>query len=82
MAKVIWLYCSGCASIIFAPQRCIDQIGVEIVEKNYQKYYREMCGKRFGKDSALYEELIRVACHPKRVLQWTDDLEFYEQMNQ
>jgi hypothetical protein len=39
-----------------------------------------MCSKTYGKDSILYEELVRVACRPDRVLQWTDDLEFYEDM--
>jgi hypothetical protein len=41
-----------------------------------------MCMERFGRDGIVYEELIRVACHPDRVLQWTDDLEFYKQMTQ
>jgi hypothetical protein len=39
-----------------------------------------MCGKMFGKNGTVYEELIKVACTPDRLLQWTDDLEFYEQM--
>jgi hypothetical protein len=50
------------------------------VEKNYQKYCKEICHRRFGKDGILYEELIRVACHPDRVLQWTDDLEFHTEL--
>jgi hypothetical protein len=53
-----------------------------MLERNYQKYRREMCSKIFSKDGVVYEELIRVACRPDRVLQWTDDLEFYEQMNE
>jgi hypothetical protein len=51
------------------------------VEKNYQKYCRERCAEKFGKDGDVYEELIRVACHPNRVLQWTDDLEFHTELS-
>jgi hypothetical protein len=80
LPNLIELDCSDCTSIIFAPRRCIVLIGSEIVEKNYQKYCKEMCHERFGKNSDFYEELIRVACRPDRLLQWTDDLEFYEQM--
>jgi hypothetical protein len=80
LVNVAELYCDGCTSIIFAPQKCINQIGLEIVEKNYQKYCKEICHSRFGKDGAVYEELIRVACRPDRILQWTDDLEFYTEL--
>jgi hypothetical protein len=80
MTELIEVCCSECPSVIFAPQMCIDQIGASLVENNYQKHRKEMCGKTFGKDGTVYEELIRVACRPDRVLQWTDDLEFYEQL--
>jgi hypothetical protein len=63
--------------MIFAPLICIEQIGSELVEVNYQKYRKEMCKKNIE----IYgDELIRAACHPNRVLQWTDDLEFYTEM--
>jgi LSD1 subclass zinc finger protein len=68
-----YIYCPGCTSIIFAPQRCIDQIGPSLVENNR----KQMCMERLD---SYREELIRTACRPDRVLQWTDDLEFYEQL--
>ena len=68
-------FCSGYTNVIFCQDKVAKQIGVDIVEVNYQRYRKEQCFKYFSdREGLLFEELIIKTCHPDRIM-WYMDLE-------
>jgi predicted DNA-binding protein (MmcQ/YjbR family) len=81
--SLIKLYCSGCTSLIFAPEEVIEQVGVELVEANYQTWRATQCRKWFGmREGIATEELIKVSCHPDRFEWYADweELKWYNEL--
>jgi hypothetical protein len=68
------LWCRCCTSLIFGPSSVIEQVGKEIVESNYRKWFQKQNSKYFSirNDSLIAEELVKKACHPNRIAWYTE----------